>query len=99
MVRLWYDNVTIRKEKNVMDLTLLEKREKGGICYKLFKANFHYDCYVMLAQTKNEFYCGSFKANAEQANRLLNEIAESETEVYCISDILADFQKQTSSVL
>lgn len=77
-----------------MDLTLLKKKENGEICYKLFKANFHYDCYVMLAETKNEFYCGSFKSSAEQAKQLLNEIAESETEVYCISDILTDFQKQ-----
>lgn len=77
-----------------MDMTLLEKNERGGICYKLFKANFHYDCYVILAQDSNEFYCGSFNGTFDEASTLFSEICESVTDVFCIADILSDLQKQ-----
>lgn len=77
-----------------MDLTLLKKIESGGVCYKLFKANFHYDYYVILAQSRDEFYCGSFSSSEARARDLLAEIAESETEVFCIEDIISDFRKQ-----
>lgn len=78
-----------------MDLTLLERKENNGVCYKLFKANFHYDYYVILAQTKNEFYCGSFSATLDEAKRTLYELSDSETEVFCVADIIADLQKQS----
>lgn len=77
-----------------MDLTLLQKAERGGICYKLFKANFHYDHYVILAQTKDDFYCGSFSSTADRAREIFFEISESETDVFCIADILSDLEKE-----
>ena len=77
-----------------MDFTMIEKRELNGICYKLLKTNFYRDYYVIIAQDKRDFYCGSLRANREEAYKLFIEIAESNTEIYCISDILSDFAKQ-----
>ncbi len=77
-----------------MDFSLIEKREIGGICYKLLKANFYRNYYVIIAQDKTDFYCGSICAERKEAEALFAEIAESNTSVYCISDILCDFERQ-----
>lgn len=77
-----------------MDFTLIEKREIGGICYKLLKSNFYRNYYVIIAQNKKDFYCGSICANRKEAQALFDEIAESNTDIYCVSDILRDFERQ-----
>ena len=77
-----------------MDFTLIEKREVGDICYKLLRTNFYRDHYVIIAQDKREFYCGSIKASRSEAISLFNEIANSHTDIYSISDILTDYQRQ-----
>ena len=77
-----------------MDFTVIKKLEYDGVCYKLLKANFYRNYYVIIAQDKNEFSCGSICANMEQADLLFNQIAQSETQVYCLLDILSDFAKQ-----
>ena len=77
-----------------MDFTLIEKIESGGICYKLLKTNFYRNYYVIIAQDKREFYCGSIYASSEEATALFEEIAKSNTNIYCIADILSDFAKQ-----
>lgn len=77
-----------------MDFTLMEKREENGICYKLLKTNFYRNYYVIIAQDKREFSCGSICASKEEALELFCEIANSNTDIYCISDILSDFSKQ-----
>lgn len=77
-----------------MDFSLIEKCEVGGACYKLLRANFYRNYYVIIAQNKREFYCGSICANIEEASLLFNQIAESNTDIYCVADILSDFTKQ-----
>ena len=77
-----------------MDFSLIEKKENGGICYKLLKTNFYRNYYVIIAQDKKEFYCGSFCAAREEAYEIFSEIAESNTDIVCIADILCDFAKQ-----
>ena len=77
-----------------MDFSLIEKREMGGVCYKLLKAVFYRNYYVIIAQDKKDFYCSSIKADREEAYVLFDEIATSNTNIYCISDILCDFAKQ-----
>ena len=77
-----------------MDFTLIEKRELAGICYKLLKTNFYRNYYVIIAQNKREFYCGSIQAEREDAYELFLQIAQSNTDIYCVTDILSDFAKQ-----
>ena len=77
-----------------MDFTLIEKREENGICYKLLKAIFYRDYYVIVAQDKRDFCCGSIKGTREEASKFFGEIADSRTDIYCIADILNDFSKQ-----
>ena len=77
-----------------MDFTVIEKCEMGSTCYKLLKANFYRNYYIIIAQDKREFYCGSLYANREEAISLFNEIAQSNTDIYCVADILSDFAKQ-----
>lgn len=77
-----------------MDFSLIDKRENAGICYKLLKTNFYRNYYVIIAQNKRDFYCGSICASVEEATLLFNEIAESGTNIYTIADILSDFSKQ-----
>lgn len=78
----------------MMDFTLIEKHERNGICYKLLKTNFYRNYYIIIAQNKRSFYCGSICAMKEQAHELFEEIVYSNTEIYCIADILSDFSKQ-----
>ncbi len=78
----------------MMDFTLIEKREVNGICYKLLKTNFFRNYYIIIAQDKRSFYCGSICAIKEEAHKLFSEIVDSNTEIYCIADILSDFSKQ-----
>ncbi len=77
-----------------MDLTLIEKSEADGICYKLFRATFYKGYFVIIVQSKRDFYCGSFSATLDEAHELFNEISTSFTEPYCVRDILCDFEKQ-----
>lgn len=77
-----------------MDFTLIEKREECGICYKLLRANFYRNYYVIIAQDKREFYCGSICATRSEAEEIFENIVKSHTEIYCLADILNDFQKQ-----
>ncbi len=77
-----------------MDFTQIKKMEISGVCYKLLKANFYRNYYVIIAQDKREFYCGSICASIEEASELFDEIALGNTNIYCISDILSDFNKQ-----
>lgn len=77
-----------------MDLTLIKKVENTGICYKLFRATFCKGYYAIIAQTKKEFFCGSFASDKASAERLFDEICDSSTEPYCLRDILSDFEKQ-----
>ena len=77
-----------------MDLTLINKVENGEFCYKLFRSTFYKGYYVIIAQTKKEFYCGSFVSSKDGAEKLFLDICETATEPYCIADILSDFQKQ-----
>ena len=78
----------------MMDLTLIEKLERGTVCYKLCRSTFCKGYYAIIAQEKKEFFCGSFASDEEGARTRLHEIAESETPPYTIRDILADFEKQ-----
>ena len=77
-----------------MDFTLIEKIEKNGICYKLLKTNFYRNYYVIIAQDKREFYCGSICAGKKEACELFEEIANSCTDIYCVRDILCEFDRQ-----
>ena len=77
-----------------MDFTLIEKIDGERLCYKLLKANFYRDYYVIIAQDKNDFACGSFSATREGALFFFKELAESETEPHTLNDILGDYQKQ-----
>ena len=76
-----------------MDLTLIKKINCGEICYKLSRATFYKGYYVIIAQTRKDFYCGSFKSSKENAEKLFDEICETLTEPYCLCDILSDFEK------
>lgn len=77
-----------------MDFTLIEKIEVGGICYKLLRTNFYRNYYVIIAQGKREFYCGSIYAKGDEAHAIFEEIANSCTDIYTIRDILRDFDRQ-----
>ncbi|MGM9632676.1 MAG: hypothetical protein ACI3XL_06270 [Eubacteriales bacterium] len=78
-----------------MDFELIEKKEVRGICYKLLRTNFYRNYFVIIAQTRSDFYCSSFYAPRERAEVLFDEIADSATEPYTIADILQDFAKET----
>ncbi len=78
-----------------MDFELVEKREAEGICYKLLRTNFYHNYFVLIAQTKKEFYCSSFYASRERAEELFDEISCSLTEPYTIADILQDFARES----
>ncbi len=86
--------LTQNEKEIVMDFSLIEKREVGGVCYKLLKAIFYRNYYVIIAQDKRDFYCGSIRANREEASELFNEISSGNTDIWCIADILSDFAKQ-----
>ena len=77
-----------------MDFTLIEKTDVANICYKLLKANFYRNYFVIIAQDRRDFYCGSIYASKQEALELFRELAESKTDIYCVSDILRDFQRQ-----
>ena len=77
-----------------MDFTLIEKCEVGDICYKLLKANFYRNYYVIIAQDKRNFSCGSICATREEADEFFYEIAGTNTDIYSLMDILSDFAKQ-----
>ena len=77
-----------------MDFTLVEKIEADGICYKLLKSNFYRNYYVIIAQDKRDFYCGSICAPKDEAAALFLEIANSRTDIYCVRDILCEFDRQ-----
>ena len=77
-----------------MDFSLIEKCELEGNCYKLLRANFYRNYYVIIVQNKKEFCCGSICANLDEAICFFEKIAQSNTDVYCLSDILNDFAKQ-----
>ena len=77
-----------------MDFSLIEKRDEDGICYKLLKAVFYRDYYVIIAQDKKNFYCGSIHATRTDAYELFSEIASTSTDVNCVADILIDFNKE-----
>ena len=77
-----------------MDFTLVEKIEADGFCYKLLKSNFYRNYYVIIAQDKRDFYCGSICAPKDEATALFLEIANSRTDIYCVRDILCEFDRQ-----
>lgn len=77
-----------------MDFTVIKKFEIDGVCYKLLKTNFYRNYYVIIAQDRREFYCGSIYAKRDEAELLFDEISQSGTNIYCVADILSDFSKQ-----
>ena len=77
-----------------MDFTLIEKCEVGDTCYKLLKSNFYRNYYVIIAQDKRNFSCGSIFATRKEADELFYEIAGTNTDIYSLMDILSDFSKQ-----
>ena len=77
-----------------MDFTLIKRTEQDDICYKLLRANFYRDYFVIIVQNKNDFYCGSFRCNKLGAEELFEEIVKSNTEPHTLHDILHDFQAQ-----
>ena len=77
-----------------MDFTLIRKIETDDACYKLLRTNFYRGYYVIIAQSKDDFYCGSLRASKTEAERLFAEIYQSATEPYSLADILNDFAKQ-----
>ena len=77
-----------------MDFALIERIDNGEICYKLLKTNFYRNCFVIIAQSKTDFYCGSIKADRKSARALFENIAESATEPHTLCDILRDFELQ-----
>lgn len=78
-----------------MDFSVLKRIENGSRCYKLLKANFYRGYFVIIAQDKADFYCGSFYSDRKNAELLFEEIAMSNTEPYTVADILQDFKKQS----
>lgn len=78
----------------MMDFTLILKKEKGNLCYKLLKTNFYRNYYVIIVQSKTDFACGSVHLVNEDAVILFDEIVDSNTEPFALSDILADINKQ-----
>ena len=79
-----------------MDFTFIDKIECDELCYKLLKANFYRNYFVIIAQRKSEFACGSIYANLNEAISFFNQIAQSNTDVCSLFDILSDFAKQKS---
>lgn len=77
-----------------MDFTLIERIDNVGICYKLLKTNFYRNCFVIIAQSKTDFYCASIKTDRTSAKELFESVAESATEPYTLCDILRDFEMQ-----
>ena len=78
-----------------MDFTIVKKMQVGGHVYKLLRANFYRNHYLIIAQSKREFACGSVCASIDAAEELFSQIAQSETEPYTLMDILRDFEMQT----
>ena len=77
-----------------MDFTLIKRTCENEFCYKLLKSNFYRNHYVIIAQSKTDFSCGSIKAKKETAIALFDEIAQGLTEPHTLSDILSDFNKE-----
>lgn len=77
-----------------MDFTLIEKIDADGVCYKLLKANFYRNHFLIIAQNKDDFYCGSIRMARCEVLELFKEITESKTEPHTLCDILSDCQKQ-----
>lgn len=82
-----------------MDLTLIEQEEHGAYCYKLLRATFYRDHYVIIAQGKRDFACASFCSKQARALEFFRTVAETETEPYTLSDIVSDLQKSESAVI
>ena len=76
-----------------MEFSLIDKREVGGISYKLLKSNFHREGFAIVVQSKNDFACGSV-CGLNNANALFEKISESATEPQTLLDILCDINKQ-----
>lgn len=94
MGHLWYDDVKKNDWGMDMDFSLSLKKEKGGACYKLLRSNFYRERFVIIAQSRDDFACGSICAGLEEAREIFFEIAESETAPHTLLDILCDMQKQ-----
>ena len=77
-----------------MDFEIIDRIENGENCYKLLRALFYREHYVIIAQNKTDFCCGSIRAGATEAHRLFCEIASTETPPFCLADILCDFDRQ-----
>ncbi|MBQ7872725.1 MAG: hypothetical protein IJ360_01985 [Clostridia bacterium] len=77
-----------------MDFTFVEKIENDGICYKLLRSNFCKGYYIIIAQGKRDFSCGSVFGEKDEIASLFNEIATSYTPPFALRDILMDFEKQ-----
>ena len=77
-----------------MDFTLISKKENRGICYKLLKANFYRNYYVIIAQSRDDFSCGSFHRPFDEAIVVFDEICDSSTEPYTLMGILQDIDNQ-----
>ena len=77
-----------------MDFNLIERIDGERFCYKLLKATFYRDYYVVIAQNKHDFACGSFCSTREDALFFFREIAKSETDPFTLNDIIGDYQKE-----
>ena len=78
-----------------MDFTLVERIEVFGMRYKLLRSNFCRGYFLIIIQSKNDFYCESFSSNKDDALDLFYEIASSATEPYTLHDILSDYTKKS----
>jgi hypothetical protein len=77
-----------------MDFALIMKREDGKRCYKLLRSNFYRGYFVIIAQDKSEFACGSISGSTDFAIEIFLEIATSRTDPSTLHDILYDLERQ-----
>ena len=77
-----------------MDFSLVLKREDSGRCYKLLRSNFYRGYFVIIAQDKSDFACGSFRGSVDYAIEIFSEIAQSMTDPSTLSCILYDLERQ-----
>ena len=71
---------------------IIKEREVSGTFYKLIRVESYKNCFVIAVCDGRDFYCGSFTCNEEEAVSIFDELADSETAPYSVSDILRDLQ-------
>lgn len=71
------------------------KMSKEKIEFTLFKSEKYSNCFLITVCDENNFACGSvYSKTINTVKELFDEICDSDTPAYCLSDIVADFNKK-----